>query len=595
MNAELRTVVPAAGSAQLALRRLILYLLLFALVFITAVGLGGLLQRLFTSGAVLASTEVGGLALSLAFTLVGGPLAGILWWMVWRRLDDETERAAPGWGLYLAAVYAVSLIQATTSLLAAAAAPISPEEPFWQESLASGLAWAAVWLWHRWMWRHPGKRPMNLDDVPAVIGTVFGLLVATFAAIAALGDLFDTAVRGFTSLTFGSGEWWQPVLQGLVWAAGGFVVWWWHWIRDAGRTAGTALMHVAVLSTGIFAAGITALGGAAVVLFVLLRTAFVRDVPMSELLAPAGPAIASAAIGALVWRYHRVSGTPGSPAARRAVRLVTSGIALAAAAAGVGIIINATLAMAVSPLAGGGTRTLLLGGISSLVVGGPVWWRTWQPLTQRHGREALTPGRRVYLVVFFGISAVVALIALLVIGYRLFEFVLGDVSGGSLVDRIRAPLGLLVAAALVAAYHFVLWRRERSIPATESRHAGGSAVERIILVTGTTGEALPAVITEATGAAVTVLRRASRAGDSPAPAALAQMQDSSAAAQERLAHTVVAALPGVTARNVLVVVAAGVDGQENIEVIPLEDGGLPLKAPRAASGQRLAGSTRDQA
>lgn len=595
MNAPARTVVPSAGTAQLTLRRLILYVLLFALVFITAVGLGGLLQRLFTSGAVLASTEVGGLALSLAFTLIGGPLAALLWWAVWRRLDDEAERTAPGWGLYLAAVYAVSLIQASTSLLVAAASLISPEEPFWQESLANGLAWVAVWLWHRWMWQHPGKRPLNLDDVPAVIGTVFGLLLATFAAISALGNLLDTAIRGFTSLTPGPGEWWQPVLQGLVWAAGGSVVWWWHWIRESGRAAGTALMHVAVLSAGIFAAGITALGGAAVVLFVLLRTAFVRDVPMGELLAPAGSAIASAAVGALVWRYHRVSGTPGSAAARRAGRLVTSGIALAASAAGVGVIINATLAMTVSPLAGGNTRTLLLGGISSLAVGAPVWWRTWKPLEQRHGREKLTPARRVYLVVFFGISAVVALVALLVIGYRLFEFVLGEVSGGSLVDRIRAPFGLLVAAALVAGYHFVLWRRERSMPAAESPQGSGRTIEQITLVAGTAGEALPAVISGATGASVTVWRRADAAGDTPAPAALPPVKET-APRQDGLAERVVAALAGITASHVLVVVGTVADGPERIDVIPLENESLAKARLRERAGShRLAGSARNEA
>jgi hypothetical protein len=600
MNTPARAAAPLAGTALLTLRRLILYVLLFALVSITAIGLGGLLQRLFTAGAVLAATDVGGLALSLAFTLIGGPLTALLWWLVWRRLDDEAERAAAGWGLYLAAVYALSLIQATASLLAAAASLVGPDAPFWQESLANGLAWAAVWLWHRWMWRHPGKRPLNLDDVPAVIGTVFGLVVGIFAGISALGDLLDVAIRGFSSLTPGPGDWWHPVLQGLIWTAGGGMVWWWHWIRESGRTAGTALMHVAVIAAGIFAAGITALGGAAVVLFVLLRTVFDRDVPLNEVLEPAGAAVASAAIGALVWRYHRVSGTPGSPAARRAGWLVTSGIALAAAAAGVGVIINATLAMAASPLAGGGTRTLLLGGISSLVVGGPVWWRAWNPLEQRHSKSPLTPARRVYLVVFFGISAVVALIALLVIGYRLFEFLLGDVSGGSLVDRIRAPLGLLVAAALVAAYHFILWRRERFIPAPQPAQATARTIGRITLVTGTAGEALAARVADATGASVTVWRRAASDGEPAAPAATPEAvpaEDGRGA--DDLAGRVAAALAGVTATNVLVVVGPATDRPERIDVIPLAEGGTGTVTPAAhrsgAGSKHLAGSLREDA
>ena len=37
-----------------------------------------------------------------------------------------------------------------------------------------------------------------------------------------------------------------------------------------------------------------------------------------------------------------------------------------------------------------------------------------------------------------------------------FEFFPGAVIGGSLVDRIRAPLGLLVATGLVFGYHFAV-------------------------------------------------------------------------------------------------------------------------------------------
>jgi hypothetical protein len=489
MNSQVQTG-PSAGSAQLALRRLILYALLFALVVIAAIGLSGLLERLFSTGVLLASTDVAGLARSLAFTLIGGPLAAFLWWVVWKRLDDGAERSSAGWGLYLAAVYAVSLIISVTALLGMAASFIGRPEPQWYSPLSVGLVWAGVWVWHRWMWRHPVKHPVNLDDVPAVIGTVFGLLVGAFAAITALGGLLDVAIRGYISLTPGLEEWWQSVLRALVWAAGGSAVWWWHWFKGGGRKLETTLVDVALVVVGVFGAGITALGGAAVVVFVLLRTAFDRGEPMSEVLAPLGSAIAAAAIGALVWRYHRVSGSHRSVATRRAGLLVTSGVALAAAASGIGVVINAALAMAVSPLAGSGTRTLLLDGISSLLVGGPVWWRAWKPGRQPPSADAIPPGRRVYLVVFFGLSAVVALVALLVIGYRLFEFLLGDVSGGSLLDRIRAPLGLLVAAGFVAAYHFALWRRERALLGA-AVPTGAHTIDRVTLVTGSDPEGCP--------------------------------------------------------------------------------------------------------
>jgi hypothetical protein len=43
-----------------------------------------------------------------------------------------------------------------------------------------------------------------------------------------------------------------------------------------------------------------------------------------------------------------------------------------------------------------------------------------------------------------------------------------NVTGDSLLDRTRAPLGLLVAAGLVSAYHFALRRREHAILAAAS-------------------------------------------------------------------------------------------------------------------------------
>ncbi|KRE72799.1 DUF5671 domain-containing protein [Arthrobacter sp. Soil762] len=562
MTSEVSTTISTAGSAQLTLRRLILYVLLFALVVIAAVGLSGLLERLFSTGAALASTDVAGVARSLAFTLIAGPLAALLWWVVWKRLDDGAERSSVGWGLYLSAVYAVSLIAAVTAFLGMAASFIGRADTQWFSPLSNGLVWAGIFVWHRWMWRHPVKRPVSLEDVPAVIGSVFGLVVGAVAAITALGGLLDVAIRGYVSLTPGGEGWWQSVLRALVWAIGGSIVWWWHWHRGGGRKLDTTLVDVALIGVGIFAAGITALGGAGVVVFVLLRMAFDRGEPMSDLLAPLGSAIAAAAIGALVWRYHRVSGAHRSVATRRASQLVTSGVALAAAASGVGVVINASLAIAVSPLAGSGTRTLLLGGISSLIVGGPVWWHTWRPTRQPQTADTIPPGRRVYLIAFFGISAVVALIALLVIGYRLFEFLLGEVTGGSLLDRIRAPLGLLVAAGFVAAYHFALWRREHPLLAAASP-ARARIIDQVTLVTAADPEPLSKAITSATGAHVSVWKRVDAGGTTHQAGVVP-------ASEPELVERVVAALAGVAAERVLLVIGPA-DGQvPRIEVIPFE-------------------------
>ena len=208
----LRQVLPPrpvepSGSAQGTVRRLIVYTILFALVTIAAIGVAGLLERLLGFGSPFALGGTADLARSLAFALIGGPLAAVLWWAVWRRLRDESERASLAWGLYIAAMCAVSLIVATSALVGTATALVDER---WQPgTFATGVVWALVWVWHRWMWRHPVKRPVRLRTVPAVIGTVFGLIVGVGGAVYALGALFDTAIRGALEPAIAGGPWWH--------------------------------------------------------------------------------------------------------------------------------------------------------------------------------------------------------------------------------------------------------------------------------------------------------------------------------------------------------------------------------------------------
>lgn len=543
-------------SALTMVRRLILFLLLFALVLIGASGLSGLLGRLLASGSTLAERDVGGLARSLAFALVGGTLAAILWGAVWRRLREGGERDSLAWGLYVAGVYAVALVTFVTALLGLLASVIRGNSQ-WYSATAIGLVWALVWAWHRRAWLHPAKGPSRLAGVPTVFGWVFGLVVGTGGALAALGNLFDVVLQGLTGAQSVGEPWWVPVVQPLVWAAGGATVWWWHWFLGRGLHLRTGLTSVAVAVAGILAGCILALAGTVATLFVLLRLALDRPDTPAQLLDPLGPALAAAAVGSVLWRYHAVLAGHGPGALRQASRLLAAGTSLVAAASGVGVVVNAALGLAETTLAGTGTRTLLLGGLSALAVGGPVWWQVWDPLHQR----SVVPqrGQRIYLAVVFGISAVVALVALLVIGYQLFEHLLNDPGSGSLLGRVRAPFGWLVATGLVAAYHYSVWRREQVTPAAESvpRPRPGEpvpqgAIGHVVLVTGSDPSPLCRAISGASGAAVTVWERtdagaAAEAGREPEPNELAR------------------ALQGFTCERVLVIV--GWDGR--FEIIPL--------------------------
>lgn len=540
----------ASGSAQGTVRRLIVSTILFALVTIAAIGVAGLLERLLGFGSPFVSGGTADLARSLAFALIGGPLAAVLWWAVWRRLRDESERTSLAWGLYVAAMCTVALIVATSALVGTATALVDDR---WQPgTFATGAVWALVWVWHRWMWRHPVKRPVRLRTVPAVIGTAFGLIIGVGGAVYALGALFDTAIRGAFEPAIAGGPWWHAPVDGAIWAVAGAVIWWWHWYREGAAHVHTRFAAVGVVVVGVGGGAVLMLAGLGTALWVGLRLAFDPSESAGEVLRPLGTALASALVGAAVWTYHHHVATHRD-CTRRPSTLVMSGVGLIAAASGIGVVVSAALAALVSPLAASDSRSLLLGGISALVVGGPAWWLSWKPVARTEPAEIAYPGRRVYLIAVFGVSAVVALVALLVVGFRVFEFGLDANTGESLIDRVRGPLGVLVAAALVFGYHFTVWRHDRVIIAAEGL-SSERRIGRVFLVAAGEVGTLERAIADATRASVTVWQRAvaepgAEPGTGPDAAAVA------------------AALEGVTGRRVLVLVGPA----DRVEVVPLAD------------------------
>jgi hypothetical protein len=491
----------APGGAQSVVRRIVVFVILAVLVVIAANGLSGLLERAIGAGQTIA-TDDSGLALSLAFALIGTPLAGVLWWWERRRLTvDPAERASLVWSLYLIALTLISLIISATALATAAGAAIDGD--FLPGELSTGIVFLGVWVWHRHMRRSAVTAPTRLADVPVSLSALFGLIVAVFGAIAAVAAPISEALAAWSSGAVSSQFWVVATLQALVWCVLGALIWWWHWFRENARTAPGAFASV-LLVIVVGAAAATTLFAVGTILFVLLRLLLDTD-PFVQTVAPLDVAIAAALIGGIVWVFHAQALAGRSVRARDAGRLVVSAVALIGAASGFGVIVNALLATFADRLVDDDPRTLLLGGISALVVGLPVWWWAWRPAHRVTPDEAADPARRVYLIAVFGASAAVAIVTVLIIGYRLFEFGLDGGATGGLVERVRGPLGLLSATAVVFAYHFAIWRRDRAIAAPL---APRQTIGRLIVVTGGDAAELAAVLHTSTGAAVSVWRTA---------------------------------------------------------------------------------------
>jgi len=534
----------STGRAQTVVRRIIVFVLLLTLVVIAAIGLAGLIERIIGAGATLAGDDAG-LARSLAFTVIGAPLAGVLWWWERRRLaSDVSERASLVWTLYLTVATLTALVTSASALAITVNAALDGR---WQSAdAAAAIVWAGIWVWHRHMRRSPATAPTRLPLLPVQLSALYGLAVAASGAISAIAALVSEALAGVVPVLADSRTWFLPVLQALVWLAVGAVVWWWHWFREGARDERGGFATV-VLVVIVGASAATALLGLGTVLFVVLRLLFDTDAP-AEVLSPLGRAIGAALVGAIVWDHHLQVMSARSERARRAARLVISGVALIGAASGFGVVINALLATLGPALVDSNPRTLLLGGLSALVVGAPVWWIAWRPDRTVGETDAADPARRVYLVIVFGASAIVALVALLVIGYRVLEVLIVGGAGG-LIEHVRAPFGLLCATAVVFAYHLVIWRRDRRIaptPAAPER----PTLSRVVLVTGADADALVARIRSELGVPVTVWRAlddSGALGDDAVPALLTLLR-------------------AVSTRRALVIVEAA-----GPRVIPLEE------------------------
>ncbi len=347
------TRVQSGGRAQSAVRRVILFVILFALVAVGATGISGLLERVLGATSVIVSNDAA-LALSLAYALIAGPLAGVLWWWERRRLiADPSERASLAWALYVTAMSLTSLIVSTTALVGAAAAGIDGE---WRPAeLSTGIVWLAVWFWHRHMRRSAATAPTRLVDVPTGLGAIYGLAVAASGAITLIAVVLTQAILGGSIVIVGSQYWLTIALQSLLWCAMGTLVWWWHWFREQAKDApgGFASVLVIVVVAAAAATTLFAIGG---VLLIALRLLFDTD-PAADIVSELDVALAAALVGAIVWVYHAHVLASRSARSRRAARLVVSAIALVGAASGFGVVVNSLLATFSGALVGDDSHT----------------------------------------------------------------------------------------------------------------------------------------------------------------------------------------------------------------------------------------------
>lgn len=494
-------------------RQLFQYLLLFVLLVVSAIGVSGLLAALFAQGTTIAVTDAA-IARSIAFTVVGLPLLLGLALVTRRTLaEDPAEARSLPWVFYLSVAGPVSLIVALFALHDALAWALGlrlfdPQAP------ASALVWTTVWAVH---WRL-GRR--QVDQEPMQPSLLAGSLLGLAIGLVGLGTMLSATLETWFDLADGPmlvGTY-QPILEGAVTFVLAGACWVLYWLLAALRSERTALWHAYVLLIGVTGGLVVALTAAsfalARVLVWVLGDPWTDDA--SRYFDPMPATLAATAVGLLTLAYHQgvlrtVARTQRSELDRVHDYLLAA-VGLGAAAAGAIIVVVALVEAVAEPsvMSGGGAANTLIVALTLLGVGVPVWWLFWG-----RGQRAAAAGtdeigsvtRRLYLFLLLGLTSVASVAALIAGAWLLVDRILQDESAAVVLRSIRYPIGILVTAAAVAAYHWAVYRSDRRRPQPAARRGPG-----FVLLLGVADAATAAAIGRRTGALVWAWTREDVAG-----------------------------------------------------------------------------------
>ena len=455
---------PADGRT---VRRFFQYLLLYGLFVVVAVGLAGLFGRLLDGEGLVRADQVE-LARDLAFTVVGVPLfAGVAVWSRRRLAEDASEARSLGWAFSVTAASLTALVMTMIGLeevlsWAVGLAPYEGAAP--ARALVWGGAWAALW------WVDARVTPPEHARVHHVAGSLLGVVTAATGLVGLLAGSLRTLLGLDVGAVLTVGG--NPILQGVVVVAVGAPVWVVHWARTESRHGRDPLRLAYVLLAGVAGGLVTAVLAASTLVWSVL--VWLLGDPASAVAAEhfdgAPTEAAAAAVGALVWWYHRAvlraTGAGPRTEVRRVYEYLMAAIGLLAAAGGLVALVSALVeAVTGTALVGGSTVNTLLAALTLLAVGGPVWWLYWRGIqaAARDGaaEEIASPTRRVYLAVLFGVGGVAAVVALVVAVYLLLQDVVEGRTDAETLRRMRVALGVLLAAPAVAGYHWTIHRADR--------------------------------------------------------------------------------------------------------------------------------------
>ncbi len=494
----------AHGSSPL--RNFFQFGVLFALLVIVANGVAGLLGRLINPSSLVLADD-SSLARNLSFVVVGLPLLIVigLWTRKGFRNEPHLSRE-PLTAFFVLLATMTSLLMALISTTSTLHNIVSDQE-FNGQTFANAIVWVLVWIG---LWRlHIAIIPTENSHVHHLAGSFVGFVASVVGLISVIGSVIAqiAGMNDASLISIGSAN----IQNSLISFAVGALVWIHYWVRTASRETQDTLWLTYVLIVGVGSGLVMAVVAASTSLYTT-AVWFIGDPNSTVVLdhfAGTPAAVGTVIVGLLSWWYHK-SQLPESAKrteVNRVYEYIIAGISLIASAVGLSMILIATIEAAFSNdvIAGGSAVNSFIAAGTLILVGAPIWVLYWRVIQMNVKQEAAielsSPARRIYLFLLFGIGGVAAIISLLVGVYRLFNDVFSSGVGTNTVFDMSGAIGVLASTAIVAIYHWTIYRHEREVSVGFAPRA-----KSVLLVGPHDGEAVRRV-TDSTGAKITAWAR----------------------------------------------------------------------------------------
>ncbi|GMQ94853.1 MAG: hypothetical protein BMS9Abin12_2363 [Acidimicrobiia bacterium] len=449
-----------------AIRRFFVYAIMLTMLILVGIGVAGLIEAALPGSNELtdSSTQT---AISIAFVIVGLPVyVGLALYTRRRLRDDPHEQRSLGWAFYLTVALIGSLL-ASMSLVGAVLSGLADQGKIDRTLLIHAAVWTTIWAWHWWVSRV--REAKRSTEIHMLLGSAVGLIWTFVGAFATIAAVLTTIYDGlFLVLILDSGI--SQILRPLSVLIVGFPVWWWYWFRHARHIPRTPWWLAHTLLLGVLGGAVAVITGTGVVLYGLLQW-ILNDLSSAAAHFTFLPgAVTGVLVGGAVWTYH-ASVLDGSRERDRSeigrmYDYLLSGAGLVVAAGGVTtLIVTVVKATSGTTITSSSSGNVLAAAITLIVIGAPLWWRYWSTIQKARAQdptgELQSITRRIYIVVLFGVAAVIAVISLIVILFIFFQNILDGTLGSVTLDNAAVPIALLLTAGALAWYHFAVFREDR--------------------------------------------------------------------------------------------------------------------------------------